>query len=120
MRYVCPIFQETAFVYGDHQNAAMISDALRQIRSILSNDPALAKIVPLIIKNRNQNDQARFENLLHYCLDFPTLKYLEQHEEGWLADPCAFDCKLKSSQQAFLSQGTRAVSRYLDTEQDNI
>lgn len=77
-------------------------------------------MMPLIIKHKSQNEQARFENLLHYRLDFETLKYLEMHHDEWLAVPCAFDSKLKSSQQTFLSQGTRAVSEYLDTEQDNI
>ena len=98
----------------------LISDILRQIRTILSQQKDLAKRVPLIVKAKSHNEQARFENLLHYCLDQQTLQYLEQHHDIWLRYPELFDDKLKSSQQFFYPQGTRAVSAYLDTEHDNI
>jgi hypothetical protein len=77
-------------------------------------------MVPLVVKYKSQNEQARFENLLHYCLDQQTLQYLGKHHAEWLSQPALFDAKLKSSQQGFCPQGTRAVSQYLDTEQDHI
>lgn len=75
--------------------------------------------MPVIIKDKNQNDLARFNNLLGYVLDRPTLDYIENHYMEWMIDPSLFDNKLKSSQLAFI-HGTRAVSAYLDTEQDNV
>jgi hypothetical protein len=74
----------------------------------------------MVVKDKNQTDQDRFELLLHYCLDFRTLEYLEKYQEEWLAAPCVFDSRLKSSQRAFLSQRLRAVHNDLDSEQDNI
>lgn len=106
----------------DVQNAATTFNLLCQIRSFLlePENSALAKMMPLTIKHKSQNEKARFEDLLHYRLDLETLKYLQMHHDEWLAVPSAFDSKLRSSQHTFLSQGTRAVSEYLDTEQDHI
>jgi hypothetical protein len=113
---------EQHLLMKDIENAATTFDFLCQIRSFLSKpeNDALAKTIPLVIKHKGQNEKSRFENLLHYRLDFQTLMYLKMHQDEWLAMPCTFDSKLTSSQRTFLPQGTRAVSEYLDTEQDNI
>lgn len=100
------------------ENAGIISDILLQVRAVISNNGALAKIVPLTIKDKNQNEQARFQNLLSYVLDRRTLEYLDENYSKWLASPSIFDANIKSSQWAFFTEQTRPVSEYLDTEQD--
>ena len=73
-----------------------------------------------VVKDRGQNEQARFESLKYYCLDDETLQYLDEHHADWLLAPCVFDGKLNSSQKTFVHQETRVISHYLSTEQDQI
>ena len=102
------------------QDVATTSDALRQIRNVMSMNKPLANKVNLVIKDKNQNDQARFENLLCYVLDGQTLEYLDRHYDKWMADQSLFDNTIKSSYQAVLKPWTRAISEYLDTELDHV
>ena len=76
--------------------------------------------MPLVVKDKGQNEGSRFENLQDYCLDKQTLDFLEEHHAEWLLAPWEFDGMLNSSQKTFLRPETRAISQYLLTEQDQI
>jgi len=78
----------------------------------------MGSMVPLIVKDKNQNEQARFESLLHYKPDTKTIGLLEQYHDMWLKTPALFDGHLTSSQLAVLDPWKRIASAQLDTKQD--
>lgn len=102
------------------QNATILSDALCQIRAMMSKNQALAKMIPFVIKDRSYNEIARSENLLGYVLDHQTINFLDKYHESWLADPSFFENHIESSQWASLNPWTRAAADHLETEQDII
>ena len=100
------------------QDAATITDALQQIREMLSNNKPLANKIPLVVKEKSQNDKARYENLLHYVPDVKTINLLEQYHDIWLKSPALFDEHITSSQWAAMDPWTRIASTNLETKQD--
>jgi hypothetical protein len=78
----------------------------------------LANKIPLIVKEKSQNDKARFENLLHYVIDRKTIDLLEQYHDAWLKTPALFDDYVTSSQWAAMNPWTRIASTHLETKQD--
>lgn len=98
----------------------MISNALRQIRATMSQNKALAKKIPLVIKDRSQNERARFKTLLSYELHAQTMEFLDENHKDWLADPALFENHIKTSEWASLNPWTRAAGHYPETKQDHI
>ena len=100
------------------QDAATITDALKQIRESLSNSKPLAKKIPLVVKEKSQNEKARSENLLHYVPDMKTIDVLEQYHDIWLQDPALFEDHITSSQWAAMDPWRRITSATLEAKQD--
>ena len=102
------------------ENAAFISEALRQIRIYISQDDQLAKMVPFVIQEKGHREKSRFEKLLCYEIDLQAIAVLKEHHNEWMIDPSLFEDHIKSSQWAAMTPWTRAISDHLETEQDKV
>lgn len=84
----------------------------------MANRKPLADKILLVVREKNQNDKARFENLLHYDKDKKTIDLLEQYHDSWFKVPALFDEYVTSSQWAAMNPWTRIASTHLATKQD--
>ena len=99
------------------QDAATITEVLRQICELLAKNKELASKVPNVITEKK--DQARIKTLLKYRPDIETIDLLEQFHETWLKTPALFDEYVESPQWAAMDPWTRIFSMYLETELAN-
>lgn len=100
------------------QDAATISDALHYFREVMTQKPALAKMIKYTIYVKGHKEVTRRSHLLDYEIDTPTLDFLADWHRLWSTYPSFFANWAKSS--PLQDPWAQIVRECLQAEQDNV